>query len=441
MLSRRISLGLISLGLFALGVVTLWPVAGGRTTSVYSVLVIAYLVFKVGGAVMYRHRDPAPEGPDHPAQVQTTAVVVIPFYNEDPVLLRNCVRSVVAASRRSVTAIHLVDDGSADAELAPMVRRELAAAPPGVRVVVHVHDTNLGKREGLARAVESEPDAQVYLTVDSDTVLAPDAIDNLLAAFQDPDVTAATGLVLALNHDRNLLTRLIDLRYANAFMIERASYSRIGAVLCACGSLAAYRGDVMRDRLDDFVTQTFLGRPAVFGDDRRMTNYALQRGKVVFQSNAVAQTAVPERVGHYLRQQVRWNKSFFRESLWAVGNLPSATPAPWLSMLELVTWITFTAMLTIALVVAPMKTGMAVAGSFLVYIAAMAWIRSLRYLELRRDGLSSWSQVATFLLSPVYGFATLLVLLPLRLYSLSTLRDGGWGTRASGVEVSIAADS
>lgn len=432
MLSRRLSLGIISLGLFVLGMVTLWPVAGGRATSVYSFLVVAYLVVKVGGALAYRHRDPEPRS----AGTTAEAVVVVPYFNEDHTLLRNCLRSIVAASGDSVAAIHVIDDGSADGALAEMAERELAAAPAHVRTIVHVHESNLGKREGLARAVEAEPDAGVYLTVDSDTVVQPDAFDNLLAAFDDPDVTGATGLVLALNHDRNVLTRLIDVRYANAFLIERAAYSGIGSVLCACGSLAAYRGDVMRDRLQDFLGQTFLGQPAVFGDDRRMTNYALQRGKVVLQANAVAQTAVPERLGHYVRQQVRWNKSFFRESLWAISNLPTRRPAPWLSLLELVTWITFTAMLLTAVVVAPIRTGQALAGTFLVYIAAMAWLRSVRYLELRRDGLSSWRQFGVFLLSPLYGFATLFFLLPLRLYSLFTLRNGVWGTRASGVEVS-----
>lgn len=425
----------MSVGLFLLGMATLLPVAGGRATSLYGLLVVAYLVFKVGGALAYRPREPktATGGQGRPAD----AVVVVPYYNEDPTLLRNCLRSIVAASQSVVTAIHVVDDGSDDDALAAMAELELAAAPDHVRTFVHVHDTNLGKREGLARAVEAESDAGVYLTVDSDTVVEPDAFDNLLAAFDDPDVTAATGLVLALNHDRNMLTRLIDVRYANAFLIERAAYSGLGSVLCACGSLAAYRGDVMRERLQDFLGQTFLGQPAVFGDDRRMTNYALERGKVVLQANAVAQTAVPERVGHYVRQQVRWNKSFFRESLWAIGHLPTRRPGPWLSLLELVTWVTFTTMLLLAVVVAPIQTGQAMAGTFMVYVAAMAWLRSVRYLELRRDGLSSIAQFGVFLMSPIYGFATLFFLLPLRLYSLATLRNGVWGTRTSGVEVTI----
>ena len=78
-----------------------------------------------------------------------------------------------------------------------------------------------------------------------------------------------------------MLTRLIDLRYVSAFLAKRAAYSFFGAVLCCCGSLAFYRADIVRANLDDFLDQRFLGRVATYGDDRRLTNYALRGGRVV----------------------------------------------------------------------------------------------------------------------------------------------------------------
>ncbi len=53
-----------------------------------------------------------------------------------------------------------------------------------------------------------------------------------------------------------------------------AAYSRLRSVLCCCGSLSAYRGALLRTYMPDFLSQTFLGVPAIFGDDRRLTNYA-----------------------------------------------------------------------------------------------------------------------------------------------------------------------
>src|SRR5690606_10156552 len=148
-----------------------------------------------------------------------------------------------------------------------------------------------------------------------DTVLARDAVEQAMRPFADERVQCVTGLVLALNRRRNLLTRLIDMRYVNAFLGERVAYSRLGSVLCACGSLAMYRGPVVRENLADFLNQRFLGAPATAGDDRRLTFCCLMAGKAVIQPRAVAWTAVPERLTHYLRQQVRWTKSFIREGL------------------------------------------------------------------------------------------------------------------------------
>ena len=56
-------------------------------------------------------------------------------------------------------------------------------------------------------------------------------------------------------------------------------------------------------------------------------------------TDARASTAVPERVGHYLRQQVRWNKSFIRESLWVLGTFPLSANAFWLTLCEVFTWL------------------------------------------------------------------------------------------------------
>src|SRR5262249_45363353 len=140
---------------------------------------------------------------------------------------------------------------------------------------------NVGKRDALATGFRADTDADIFLCVDSDTVLDRDAIAAGLRPFTDERTTGVAGFVSAQNWSRNVLTRLIDLRYVAAFLAERAAYSFFGAVLCCCGSLAFYRADVVRANLDDFVDQRFLGRVATYGDDRRLTNYALRSGRVV----------------------------------------------------------------------------------------------------------------------------------------------------------------
>ncbi len=296
-------------------------------------------------------------------------------------------------------------------------------------------ERNLGKREALAAAFALHPDADVYVCVDSDTHLDGDAVRHVLAPFAQRRTNAVTGLVLASNARRNLLTRLIDLRYANAFLYERAAYSLLGSVLCCCGSLAAYRGAVVREHMGDFLGQRFLGRACTYGDDRRLTQYALLRGRVVLQPNAVAWTEVPTNLAWYLRQQNRWNKSFFRESLWTVTRARVHRPAFWLASVELGSWLVFTGALLAAMVALPLGAGgvhgsWSLGGAYVMYAMLLSYARSARYVEVRHVAMPWPERVGSYLLAPLYGLLNVGVLLWVRLYSLATLRDNGWGTRA-----------
>ncbi len=373
------------------------------------------------------------EGEPPPARV----VAVLPFYNEDVPTLEASLRSFLAQTRRP-EVLYAVDDGSSSTEAierASAMATDFAEA--GIDYRVSRQESNRGKREAMAVAFRAAEDTDLLLCVDSDSVLMPNAIEEALKPFSDARVTAVAGLVIAKNHRRNLLTRLIDLRYANAFLFERGAYSSLGSVLCCCGSLAVYKASVVRKHLPPFLSQRFLGRPVQGGDDRRLTNYCLLEGRVVLQESAVASTVVPERVSHYVRQQNRWNKSFFRESIWAVQHLPWNRPALGLSLLELTSWLTFTSLMLLALIIKPVQTGQLVLGAYLFFIVASSYARSVRYLDLDAQQLGGFERLGVYLIAPVYGVLHIVLLLPLRMYSLLTLARGGWGTRRE-VEVSAS---
>lgn len=405
----------------------------------YGLILIALLAVKLGASVVTRPKMVPPARQQ--AVDALTVAAIVPVHNEDPETLRRSLLSILHQSR-PVTGVVVVDDASVTDEcraLAEALRPEFDVAGIALRVVRF--DQNRGKRHGIAQVVAHFPDADLYLGVDSDTVLHVDAVAEGVKPFADPRVRCVTGLVLALNARKNILTRLIDLRYANAFLYERGAYSAVGAVLCACGSLAFYSGDVVREQLGDFLSQEFLGRECTYGDDRRLTNYCLDadggRGRVVFQASAIAWTLVPERIGHYLRQQVRWNKSFFRESLWVLKWLPLRHPAVWLTAVELTSWLVFTATLLVAMLVAPFLFGWQVWATYLGFIAVLGWVRSVRYLEMGGPhGRSRSQRFIGFALAPLYSVLHMIVLLPLRFWSLCTLRDNAWSTR-TGVEVAL----
>ncbi|WP_406168947.1 glycosyltransferase [Streptomyces sp. NBC_00996] len=402
--------------------------------SLYGIAVGSLLLAKLLLSLPLRRRPPAAfrEGPP------LTVHAVITVYNESPDMLRRCLRSLLGQTRRP-DSLTVIDDCSKTRD-AQAVTEELRArfTAAGIALELIRFPVNRGKRHGLAAGFKARPDADVYLCVDSDTVLDIDAVAELLRPLARRRVMCVTGLVLANNRTRNLLTRLIDMRYVNAFLGERVAYSRLGSVLCACGSLVVYRGWVVRKHLDDFLGQTFLGKPATFGDDRRLTYYCLTEGQSLIQPAAVGRTDVPERLGHYARQQVRWGKSFFREGLLLAAQLRLVCRAFWwLNLVELVTWLAFTAALLAALVVVAVHpAGWTILAAYTGYVCAMAWLRSVHYLR-RAPGVPFRDRIGTFAAAPLYALLNLVMLLPLRLYSLATLRRNGWGTRQNGAEIAL----
>jgi hyaluronan synthase len=429
--------GLVILGV--VGTTLVWVTLSWGSFSVYGAVLLAMFALKI--ALSWMSRDRRTLLAEEQGRLDAMNVgTAIPVYNEDPALLADCLHSILG-QRRLPRSVVVVDDGSTDTtgiEIAESLRDRFEDA--GVAFRTHRLERNMGKRQALVAAFDLQPDADTFLCIDSDTVLQADAVENLLPAFLDDHIHAATGLVLPLNDSANLLTRLTDVRYANAFLFERAAYSTLDSVLCCCGSLAIYRAALVRTHRHDFLAQTFLGKPAVFGDDRRMTNYALLEGGVRLQSRAVAYTAVPEKMGHFVRQQIRWSKSFFRESVWAIRHLPANRPGKWLSLLELTSWLALTIALVGSLLVLPITTGVFILAEVLTFMILLSYARSARYLEVAGPRRSNTDAIGGFLIAPLYGLLHLGCLLWLRAYALVTLNKGAWGTRAQ-VEVFVRDDA
>ena len=364
--------------------------------------------------------------------------LVMPLHNEDPTFAVAAIKSMLGQTQLP-HHIHVVDDGSTDGSAAiEAVQAALdELAEPGTWTVSRFA-RNLGKRHALAHGFRADPAADVFLCVDSDTVLDPHAIEEGIRPFADPRVASVAGVVSAQNWSRNILTRLIDLRYISAFLSERAAYSVFGAVLCCCGSLAFYRADVVRDNLDDFLDQRFLGSVATFGDDRRLTNYALRAGKVVLCESSRASTGVPERLGHYVRQQLRWNKSFVRESMWVLGTFPLKASAFWLTLCEVLAWVLVSTLFIVSLAIWPFTDSSPSLWGFAGLVALAAYARNAAYLQDTHADMRRRDRIAVFLLAPLYGILHIVVLTPIRVWALLTLADTAWGTRSE-VEVRFLA--
>ncbi len=361
------------------------------------------------------------------------ATLVVPLKNEDPATFLALLHSVAGQSRLP-QRLHVIDNGSSSDDCHRVFQQWAATAPAGMEVEYTVTGP-VGKRAAQVLAFDADLTADIFVTLDSDTVLDPNAIAEGIAPFSRTDVTSVAGLLLCLNQSKNLLTRLIDLSFVMSFLNGRAAWSRLGSVVVNCGGLAFYRADVIRKYQAQYVTQTVWGRRVASGDDRMLTCYALLEGRTVIQERAIGYTLLPERMSHLVRQRIRWWRSFFWGGTWLIKTFPITKPAWGMVLWQFASFALYTFVLPLVLIVHPLETR-SLTVPFLIYMAGLSYVRSVRYLVVRRPDQTYASQLASFALAPLSSLLNVFLCSILQYVGLFTFLKTGWSTRAT-VEVGI----
>jgi hyaluronan synthase len=379
--------------------------------AVYGMVVAAYIVSRFALSVLYR--------PARDAGLEPRVAIVMPAFNEE---------AASAASVRSLLMLDypaeklevvVVNDGSSDGTLAAIQ----AVARENPRVAVIDFPENRGKRAAMAAGIRAT-EAEVIAFVDSDSVLEPDALRIIVQGFADERVGAIAGHANVLNLTESWLSKMQAVRYFVAFKVNKAAESVFGMVTCCSGCFSVYRRSSIMPSLDWWENQTFLGRPSTFGDDRSLTNCVLRKQKVRYESRAVSHTIVPATFGQFMTQQLRWKRSWTRESIIVASFLwrknPLASVATYVGiLLPLVAPITAIR----AVVWQPVVQG---AGAPLIYVAgiyAMALAYGLYYAlrHSKYDTLWIWGVI--------FCFFYLAFLLWQTYYAMFTTRSSSWGTR------------
>ena len=381
----------------------------------YSVGVVLYLLSRFVLALFYR---PVPDRGYRP-----TVTVIIPAFNEE-----GCIQETIEACLRvSYPADHLqviaVNDGSTDSTW-----RQIESVR-GRHPELYAIDLgkNYGKRAAMAEGVRRAT-GDIVCFVDSDSYLEPDAIVNIVQPFMNPDVGASVGHAEVANRMVNWLTKMQQVRYYAAFRVIKGTESLLsGTVTCASGCCAAYRRSTIMPHLVGWESQTFLGVPATFGDDRALTNRVLREHRVVFQATAQSETVVPESLRVFLRQQLRWKKSWLRESTYVARYFWRKNPIAAFFTYASILFPLVSPIVVVHAVYLRVVTGTSDGLWFyLIGTYSMALLYSLYYAYRREPGM--WHHGLTFV--AIY----MSVLVFQTYWGIATMRDNRWGTRSSTVK-------
>ncbi|ARC85988.1 glycosyl transferase 2 family protein [Clostridium argentinense CDC 2741] len=281
----------------------------------YSIIAAAFLLSRYFFGALYRN---VPINPNYTPGVS----IIVPCFNEEQWIQRTILSCINQDYPIDKLEVIIVDDCSTDRsvkqieEIAEKLYNEAERYKLKERLKVLKLSQNGGKRVALSKGVEkAKHDLVVF--VDSDSFLEPEAIKNLVQPFQDPKMGGVTGRTDVENKYTNSVTKMQTVRYYIAFRIMKAAESYFDSVTCLSGPLSCYRKELVVEHRDAWLNQKFLGQPATFGDDRSMTNFIMKNHRTGYQDSAICSTIVPSDTKVFLKQQMRWKRSWLRESLRA----------------------------------------------------------------------------------------------------------------------------
>lgn len=361
--------------------------------------------------------------------------IIIPCFNEEEWIERTILSCINQSYPSEKLEVIVVDDGSTDQSVAKIEETiDSVAAIVGEsvrqRLFYIIQPQNAGKREALVSGAQIAKH-ELVVFVDSDSFVDPFAIYNIVQPFRDERMGGVSGRTDVANTYTNVLTKMQAVRYYIAFRIMKAAEAYFDAVTCLSGPLSCYRKDLVLQNKDIWLNQKFLGQKATFGDDRSLTNLILRTHRTGYQDTAVCSTIVPNTYSMFLRQQMRWKRSWLRESLIAATFMWKKEPFMALSFyMGLIVPVAAPVVVIYNLIYVPIVYGIFPL-TFIVGIFMMALMMSMAQLFLRKS--STWIFGMWFCL---YYEAVLLWQMPIAWF---TFWKSTWGTRMTPADAEAAA--
>ena len=251
-----------------------------------------------------------------PVGFTPTVSVIIAAYNEEKVIART-VRALLDGDYPNLEVL-VVDDGSKDG-----TSRVVAEAFGDESRVTLIRKENGGKASALNRGL-TVATGDIMVSLDADTLFAPDTIRRLARHFADPGVGAVSGNVRVGNvstfgawvhsfDGKNLspwqrflraaqgflLTRWQSLEYITSQNFDRRGYDLMNCITVVPGAVGALRRSSVQN-VGGYTHDTL-------AEDTDLT-WKLRRAgwRIVNDNSAMAYTEAPESLRNLAKQRFRW---------------------------------------------------------------------------------------------------------------------------------------
>lgn len=218
--------------------------------------------------------------------------VLIPMYNSEK-YIKETIKSIMKQEYSGNIYINIVDDGSEDGSYELVNSLDLGS---NVNLIKSNH---VGKALTLNKCLEYIK-TDYTITVDSDTVLNPLAIRNIMKKLlnSDKNTAATAGCLFVRNSKKSFITKVQEWDYTLGIFGIKLIQGGYNSTLVAQGSFSAYKTNLLKE---------IGGWQNCVGEDIVLTWQLLSKGyRTNFAQDAIAFTEVPETFAKLGKQRTRW---------------------------------------------------------------------------------------------------------------------------------------
>lgn len=222
--------------------------------------------------------------------------VLIPAWNEEVGIVKT-IQSVLN-TKYSKLQLVVVNDGSTDGTHDRVTRfiKDYPQSEDQTAEIEYLSLTNGGKASAMNRALRYAK-GEIVITIDADSVMDSDAINNLVKHFEDPSVGGVAGNVIVGNRKRPI-EWMQQMEYLYGFFFKRCD-SLFNSVYIIGGAAAAYRREVLEE-MGGF-------DHSIITEDIEMSTRILSHGyKTRYACDAVIYTEGPSDLQGLCNQRLRW---------------------------------------------------------------------------------------------------------------------------------------
>ncbi len=215
--------------------------------------------------------------------------IVIPAHDEEE-RIGGCLKAIRKAYYPKEIEVIVVDDGSTDRT------SEIAKKFKDVKVI---RQRQKGKVGALNKGI-SVTKNEFVITIDADTEIEKNFVQNIIAPFSDKSVGGVTGFAKPANR-HSMISMFQSVEYLYNSLVRDSFGKVFNTAIWFCGSLSCYRKSVL-DEIGGF-------REKTAAEDFDIALQIQRAGyKTVNVTAARGYTYVPETVEALFKQRVRWCK-------------------------------------------------------------------------------------------------------------------------------------